>query len=551
MKKLMELDFFDKGIFATIGYWGTIVKRTLSTNTPTLYLAHADTQNKQQRKWHKSSVTNCYCRACDTLMVVPGAIDNLLSRKAIFCPSCGYQHKISNVLVTEDSSSTMPLYIRACLLELKNCIRLKFTYEAIILGESVYNDYSENNKVIEQFDFLYTEKRVIWKKYVNDVEEIREIGFYKDLLKPLQTVLQYLPYSAIDRKGKKISELMMYLRNYLNRKMKEQGYSTRNLFFNMPKDKMLERNLLYIARKVRFWDENETNEIYKLESYKLQNAIKQLSLPDLEKQEIHLSSLTQNGKSYIEAFVDIFGLPNNRFVRKNLSYANVYPLSSIYSLDDEALANTLFPYFLQHRNNIAVICDYYRYLASYYPQKPFTDIVKSNFYRLEDTVALFNLLNKKNLAKFKAEKPRFKDLHDYLSVLVTQQKANEINYHIPTAIIRRLDMQLRNSSCKVLTKYSQVLKAGIDLKNCAASYKKRINDKLQLVLVADENGKAKVLLEINNQAIVQAKLWDNKPVKVNAEYNTVVKEFAEKARLSINTDDIAESITIEQTNIAV
>lgn len=67
----------------------------------------------------------------------------------------------------------------------------------------------------------------------------------------------------------------------------------------------------------------------------------------------------------------------------------------------------------------------------------------------------------------------------------------------------------------------------------------------------DENGKAKVLLEINNQAIVQAKLWDNKPVKVNAEYNTVVKEFAEKARLSINTDDIAESITIEQTIIAV
>ena len=89
------------------------------------------------------------------------------------------------------------------------------------------------------------------RQYVNDVEEIREIGFYKDLLKPLQTVLQYLPYSAIDRKGKKISELMMYLRNYLNRKMKEQGYSKRNLFFNMPKAKMLERNLLYIARKVQ------------------------------------------------------------------------------------------------------------------------------------------------------------------------------------------------------------------------------------------------------------------------------------------------------------
>lgn len=538
MKKLMALNLFDKGIFATVGYWGSILKHNLAPNTPTLFLAHADTQNKQQRKWHASSVTNCYCRACDTLMVIPGAMDNIQHNKFIVCPSCGHIHKISNVLMTEDSSLPLPLYIKVSLLELKSCIRLKFVYEAIVLGENIYNNFTKYNKITEQFDFLYTEKRVVWKKYINDNVETREIGFYNDLLMPLQSVIQYVNYSTIDKQGKKVSDLMNNLRHCLTNKMQHQGYSKRKLFFYMPKAKMLERNLLYLARKIRFWDENETNEIYKLDSYQLKNTIRKLSLPYLDEQEQRLSAIIQSGKSYLEAFLEVFSLPNNRLIRKNLCYANIYPLTNAYSLNDNVLATTLIPYFLKHHYDIPAICGYYKYLAKYYPQKHFSDVVKGNLCILEDTVNLFNLLSEKSLDKFKSEKPRFKDLHDYLSILVSQQQANEIEYHIPSAIIRRLDMQLRNSSCKVLTKYSQILKAGIDLKNCAASYKKRINDNLQLVLITDDKGKAKVLLEINNQSIVQAKLWDNKQVKFNAEYNAVVTEFANKALLAIRTNDI-------------
>lgn len=71
-----------------------------------------------------------------------------------------------------------------------------------------------------------------------------------------------------------MSELMTYLRNYLTEKMQEQGYSKRKMFFYAPKSKMTERNLLYIARKVRFWDESETSDFYKLDSYNLSIAIK-------------------------------------------------------------------------------------------------------------------------------------------------------------------------------------------------------------------------------------------------------------------------------------
>lgn len=551
MKKIMELNFFDKSIFTASFLWGKFLKHNLLPNTPTIYLARADINNKQKRHWHTQSITNCYCRACDTLMVIPGAIDNVLSNKSITCPVCGHVHHACNVLIAENSQSTLPLYVRAVLLELKNSLRLKFTYEAVILGENIYHDFTENNEVIEQFDFFYTEKRVLWKKIVNNIEEEREIGFYTDLLNPLPSILQYLPYSVQDKNGKKISELIAYMRNYITGKMKKQGYSKRDLFFYVPKSEMVERNLLYLARKIRFWDENETSEIYKSDRHQIKYTINRLKLPYLEEQECKLSLLLQQGFSYLDAFLTTFSLPNNRLVRKHLGYANIYPLSNSYSIGDEVLAGSLIPYLLKNHNNVPAICGYYKYLAKYYPQKPFSDVINSNLHNLEDIINLFKLLSKDNLTKFEAEKPRFKELHNYLSLLVSSQAANEINYHIPEAILRRLDMQLRNSTCKVLTKYSQILKAGIDLHNCAASYKKRIDDTLQLVLISDDNGKAKVLLEIQNQNILQAKLWDNKKVKTNTEYNSIVKEFAEKAHLNIKTNDILLEEDTSPTILAV
>ena len=100
MRKIMELNLFSKRIFAIRAYWGNVVKHNIAPYTPTLYLARADIHNKENRKWHSRSITNCYCRACDTLMIIPGAIDNLFYNKSVTCPVCGRIHQISNVLIT-------------------------------------------------------------------------------------------------------------------------------------------------------------------------------------------------------------------------------------------------------------------------------------------------------------------------------------------------------------------------------------------------------------------------------------------------------------------
>ena len=65
-----------------------------------------------------------------------------------------------------------------------------------------------------------------------------------------------------------------------------------------------------------------------------------------------------------------------------------------------------------------------------------------------------------------------------------------------------------------------------------------INENLQLVLVSDDNGKPIILLEINGNEIVQAKLMSNKSVKNINTYNELVLAFAEKARLKVATKDV-------------
>lgn len=99
-------------------------------------------------------------------------------------------------------------------------------------------------------------------------------------------------------------------------------------------------------------------------------------------------------------------------------------------------------------------------------------------------------------------------------------------------------MQLGYYKLETITKSSQVVAAAINLKNCSARYIDDINSKLQLVVITDENGKMRALLEIQSNCIIQAKLFDNDKVFLNKEINKIILEFAKKAELQIKTNDI-------------
>lgn len=92
--------------------------------------------------------------------------------------------------------------------------------------------------------------------------------------------------------------------------------------------------------------------------------------------------------------------------------------------------------------------------------------------------------------------------------------------------------------CSCINKYSKLKYIAKQMKNCSAGYKDRINNRLQLVVISDDSGKPKVLLEINQNSIVQAKLYRNVPVFKDNLLNDLVIEFAKTTKLKIVTDDV-------------
>lgn len=556
MKKLMTLNFGATKIYYTVMY-NKRLKWNLPQATGTLFISEADTKNRQKRNWHTCGVQNVYCKACDCLMVIPNAERMVRIQKSFTCPSCGRTHSIDNILVAENENSLLPCNMSISLLDKKETIDLCIKYKGVIMGNNVYNDFKEVDNVVETFSFDTDKHTAVWRRQVNDeLEEVIDIGYYSDLKTfDEKSALYWLNsnYKSVEEKG--FCEMLKALRNAINTRMKSQGLSNRKMYFNGSNKYKAIDNILGIAHQVRFWDCKIGN-AYGNGRYKLDEWEKQYKVDtNIEK---NVENLMKEGTGYVEALVKASQLPNTKFVRKNISLETLHILKKAYSIKGvETYLYKLFsdwfndsleekqptysyeaPYHKAYER-MEQTCDFLKVFMDYYPQVPVQKMVDFAISKNgRDTLYLWSVADKESKKIFKANVPKFKELHDCLSVLVAKQADRELEFDIPEHIVNRMDMYLKNTKYKVLEKFSQVKQASIDLKNCASGYRNRINENLQLVLMSDDNGKPVALLEIKRNKIVQAKLFANSSVYNDKKINDEVIEFAKKAKLVIDTKDI-------------
>ena len=189
---------------------------------------------------------------------------------------------------------------------------------------------------------------------------------------------------------------------------------------------------------------------------------------------------------------------------------------------------------------IKAICDFYNlFVLKIYPQLQPTKLLE-NKQELIDIMNLWYSANNKTKKNFIRHKIPFSKAHDWLSIEVAKQAEQEIRFHISKNIMNRFNLYMMNTKfqCSCINKYSKLKYIAKQMKNCSAGYKDRINNRLQLVAIFDNSGKPKVLLEINQDSIVQAKLYRNVPVFRDNLLNDLVIEFAQIAKLKVATDDV-------------
>lgn len=566
MRKLLDYQLYDKSIYApNIPYYHQKkLKYNLQESTPTLIgISLKHLIEPVSRFYNNQTLFTLYCRSCDNFFVAP-YLHQTYTKEPITCPCCGHPHNYKHYRIRNKNAIYIPYNINIKLYEMKESIKLRLEYKAAYMNDPL-QDFKEA-QITEEIIFLPSNHNVIWQKQItrynsyNQKEqtftESHEIGYIKDyeLMKD-KTALSFIFFSDSDKNNQKISTLFNTLRKIINKRMKNLGYSEKKMYYSQGTTYKTLLNLLTIANRFRFWDGFSLN--IKEEQTVQEWLISHHLSEDFDKQ---IERKMQNNKTYIQALTELHNIPNSKIIRKKLTLENLYIIKDIYkTIPDKIIAVNYIEPILNYKNQKESLD---KKLGYYMPNpvsyKAFLEIYKifSSYYKLtptmihaelnkhdEDILHIWKELDKQSKELFKEKIPSFRKLHDKLSVLLSKQKDREVIFDIPKEVFERLNLYLKNSKATVLEKYSQLKKVSLQLNNCAASYRNRINKNLQLVLVSDNQGKPQILLEINNGSIIQAKLVNNQPVKKNQILNDTVLEFAEKTKLNIKTIDISTNNT--------
>lgn len=500
--------------------------------------------------------TKCNCRFQFDFYYLYSCIDQ------ISCPKCGRRYYNNEIVYSNVYNSHLPYKTEIKIIEYKTKLQLKINYKAMSLNDKDLYAKVYDIKEIYTFDILNSSSS--WEKhYPNDDEkllhEYQDIGYLTDY-ENLQekTALWFFSINHATKKKIPLSRILKILRQKINQKERQlHGFSKRNMYIdNVSQKHRLFANILNLAHKVRFWDSDNISygdDFPVLKKAFIDTVIKQ----NFEKQAFEL--MKEKDMTYHQAIFSALSLPYRKNILKCFSYDNLYFLLPIYSIKDTKIADTMLTIYDKHlykdqytawntvvknyTEQLRKTCEFINvFYLNFYRNMKLTDILKKD-YKLKDIMNLWHTANNDTKSKFMQEKVRFKDLHDWLAINVAKQPEQEVIFDLPQNILNRFNLYMMNSRFKstCINKYSYLKYVAQNLRNCSAGYKNRISEKLQLVVITDDAGKPKVLLEVKEDSIVQAKLFNNVSVKNDIALNKLVLEFAEETRLDIETTDIQQS----------
>ena len=508
-----------------------------------------------------------FCRYCETKFEFDEGryyVNNYPVYSRIFCPICGHISLDSEIRYSSVEGKYLPYVVNLKILEMKSKVILKIEYRAIqIIGKLLEIKIFD---VIEMYIFDIQNNNVIWKRYINKkLNDDLEIGYIIDYQKLMENkALWYFNIKHIVRKGTTLSQFLKRLRELVIKKEKNiNGYTKKQVYIsNISLRHKLFANVLNLAHKVRFWDSPNINynDSFFYDKY----------LDKFEKNVYLL--MKKDGLSYFKACFKTLSLPYTRNIKKQFDYKYIFLLQQIYTIENIDIANTIFKhyktkieitdsyiikeeYLKNIQKEVKAVCFFYKlFILKIYTNLnlKFKQLLENKTNIIIDIMNLWHSANNKTKKNFIRHKIPFSKAHDWLSIEVSKQADQEIRFHISKNIMNRFNLYMMNTKfqCSCINKYSNLKYIARQMKNCSAGYKDRINNQLQLVAISDNTGKPKVLLEINQDSIVQAKLYRNVPVFKDDFLNNLVIEFAKKVKLKIKTDDISIKQDNNLKNIA-
>lgn len=509
--------------------------------SPTLFITFKD--DKRERNYFRHGYYQARCINCGALFTVkPYSVWS--SHAAVTCPACGRLHTGNAVMYGDNPESLLPDNTVMKVIDFKDKVELRIKYTAVYFGRFAYKTYKYLKNITETYVFDIKNSKCLWNK-TQDGKEIAkaEIGYFEDFFKLREkTALWFYRSDHKINKGSSFAELLKILRTAVNKKIKANGKTPKQLYIGGNFNNRLFGNVLNLAHRVRFWDSENIQALsygeWAVAKWK-NDVLGENYLPERFEEQVYLA---MRKSDFTAAVCKVLKIPNIPQTRRNLQYENFALLHECYKIKNYDVAQAMFEYAkkksVQAVSKIRDMIDFYNKFISFYPKMQMQYVLSKWDTEYCDILRLWRAADKITKQEFYKKLPAISKLHDWLSIAVAKQEDREIIFDVPDEVINRYTMLLKAFGAKCIERNSELKFWATSLSNCAAGYKNIIGEKRQLVGISDDRGKPVALLEINGTSITQAKLFDNDPVYYKENINAVVLEFAEKCGLKIRTRDV-------------
>ena len=509
--------------------------------SPTLFITFKD--DKRERNYFRHGYYQARCINCGALFTVkPYSVWS--SHAAVTCPACGRLHTGNAVMYGDNPESLLPDNTVMKVIDFKDKVELRIKYTAVYFGRFAYKTYKYLKNITETYVFDIKNSKCLWNKKQDGKEIAKaEIGYFEDFFKLREkTALWFYRSDHKINKGSSFAELLKILRTAVNKKIKANGKTPKQLYIGGNFNNRLFGNVLNLAHRVRFWDSENIQALsygeWAVAKWK-NDVLGENYLPVRFEEQVYLA---MRKSDFTAAVCKVLKIPNIPQTRRNLQYENFALLHECYKIKNYDVAQAMFEYAkkksVQAVSKIRDMIDFYNKFISFYPKMQMQYVLSKWDTEYCDILRLWRAADKITKQEFYKKLPAISKLHDWLSIAVAKQEDREIIFDVPDEVINRYTMLLKAFGAKCIERNSELKFWATSLSNCAAGYKNIIGEKRQLVGISDDRGKPVALLEINGTSITQAKLFDNDPVYYKENINAVVLEFAEKCGLKIRTRDV-------------
>lgn len=509
--------------------------------SPTLFITYKD--DKRERNYFRHGYYQARCINCGALYTVkPYSVWS--SHAAVTCPACGRLHTGNAVMYSDNPESLLPDNTVMKVIDFKDKVELRIKYTAVYFGRFAYKTYKYLKNITETYVFDVKNSKCLWNKKQDGKEiEKAKIGYFEDFFKLREkTALWFYRSDHKINKGSSFAKLLKILRTAVNKKIKANGKTPKQLYIGGNFDNRLFGNVLNLAHRVRFWDSENIQALsygeWAVAKWK-NDILGENYLPERFEEQVYLA---MKKSDFTAAICKVLKIPNIPHTRRNLQYENFALLHECYKIKNYDVAQAMFEYAkkrgVQAVSKIRDMIDFYNKFISFYPKMQMQYVVSKWDTEYCDILRLWRASDKITKQEFYKKLPAISKFHDWLSIAVAKQEDREIIFDVPDEVINRYTMLLKAFGAKCIERNSELKFWATSLSNCAAGYKNIIGEKRQLVGISDDRGKPVALLEINGTSITQAKLFDNDPVYYKENINAVVLEFIEKCGLKIRTRDV-------------